>query len=954
MKSGCQVIGLSGRHVRRSAARLVIGLLSAVSVPLTGQARPAQPGRTVQAKSERASPAAQGATKATRVTTVEGITEYSLPNGLRVLLFPDQSKPTVTVNITYLVGSRHEGYGEAGMAHLLEHLAFKGSTGHPKASQELSDHGARFNGTTFYDRTNYYETVPSTDKNLEWALDLEADRMVNSFIAKKDLESEFSVVRNEFELGENNPFRVTFERVMSAAYRFHGYGRSTIGNKADIESVPIDRLQAFYRKYYQPDNAILVVAGKFDAEKTLGIIETRFGRIPRPKRTLEAGNVIYATYTTEPVQDGERFVTIRRVGDTQQLMAGYHVPAGAHPDFAAVQVLTGILTDNPSGRLYKALVDAKLAASVNGFTLPFREPGMVLTFAEVRKENSLDSARAVLERTLDSSRTYTTEEVERAKTDITKDIDLALNNSEQIAIGLTEWAAAGDWRLFFLTRDRVKAVTPADVQRVAGAYLKPSNRTVAVFIPTTGPDRAEVPATPNIAGMVANYRGTVAVQAGEAFDASPRNIDARTTHKALANGLQLTLLPKSTRGNRVITQIALRHGTEATLTGKVTISQLTTAMLSRGTTTLTRQQVKDSLDKLKAQVNILGGGNNVVANIETVRDNVLPALELVVQELRTPRFDASEFDKLKQENLAQIEQAKSEPIFLAQTTLFRALSPKPKGSPLYVPTADETIADLNAATLDEVKAFHTEFYGASFGDVAVIGDFDLGAITAAITRLLGDWKSPQPFARIVRTVPQLDSSSRVIETPDKANAAFFAGQNLTLRDDDADFAAMTLANYLIGGGALSSRLVTRLRQKEGISYAAQSVLQAQSLDRFSLFATFAIYAPQNVDRVLNAMREEMDRVRTEGFTQQEVDAAKSGYLQLRSQGRANDNELVGTLVNRRFAGRTMAYDDDLEKRIQALTPADVNAAAKKYLDPSKVVSVRAGDFAKHPPVKATP
>src|SRR5688572_5541712 len=243
---------------------------------------------------------AQQPVKATHVTTVEGISEHLLPNGLRVLLFPDASKPTITVNITYLVGSRHEGYGETGMAHLLEHLVFKGSKKHPNIPQELTDHGSRPNGTTWYDRTNYFETVPATDANLEWALDLEADRMINSFIAKKDLESEFSVVRNEFESGENNPFRVTLERVMDAAFRWHGYGRSTIGNKSDIEGVPIDRLQAFYRRYYQPDNAVLVVAGKFDPEKTLAIIENKFGRIPRPKRSAEAGNLLHATYTVEP------------------------------------------------------------------------------------------------------------------------------------------------------------------------------------------------------------------------------------------------------------------------------------------------------------------------------------------------------------------------------------------------------------------------------------------------------------------------------------------------------------------------------------------------------------------------------------------------------------------------------------------------------------------------------
>src|SRR6267154_1401066 len=212
-----------------------------------------------------------------RVASVEGITEYRLGNGLRVLLFPDPTKPTVTVNITYLVGSAQEGYGETGMAHLLEHLQFKGSTGHTNIPQELTEHGARTNATTWLDRTNYFETFQANDANLQWALGLEADRMVNSFIAKKDLDSEMTVVRNEFERGENDPSSVLEERVLSTAYLWHNYGKSTIGARSDIENVPIDRLQAFYHEYYQPDNALLLVAGKFDEPKTLATIQTIFG-----------------------------------------------------------------------------------------------------------------------------------------------------------------------------------------------------------------------------------------------------------------------------------------------------------------------------------------------------------------------------------------------------------------------------------------------------------------------------------------------------------------------------------------------------------------------------------------------------------------------------------------------------------------------------------------------------
>src|SRR5665811_991709 len=230
-----------------------------------------------------------------KITAVEGITEYAMPNGLHLLLFPDSSKPNVTVNMTYMVGSRHEGYGETGMAHLLEHMLFLQTKTRKDVKQELKDHGAEMNGSTDWDRTNYFETLNASDENLKFALELEADRMVNSKIEKPLLDTEMTVVRNEFEMGENSPDRMLMQRALETAYTWHNYGKSTIGNRSDIENVPIGRLAAFYQKYYQPDNALLTIAGKFDETRTLAQVAALFGAIPKPTRTLEK------SYTVEPV-----------------------------------------------------------------------------------------------------------------------------------------------------------------------------------------------------------------------------------------------------------------------------------------------------------------------------------------------------------------------------------------------------------------------------------------------------------------------------------------------------------------------------------------------------------------------------------------------------------------------------------------------------------------------------
>ena len=880
--------------------------------------------------------------KPVRVTSVEGITEYRLANGLRVLLFPDQTKQTITVNITYLVGSRNENYGETGMAHLLEHLMFKGTPRHPNIPQELTSHGARPNGTTWLDRTNYYETFQATEENLKWALDLEADRMVHSFIAKKDLDSEMTVVRNEFEMGENSPASVLFERVVSAAFLWHNYGHPTIGARADIENVPIERLQAFWRTYYQPDNAYLLVAGKFDEEKTLALVNETFSKIPKPSRTLPT------FYTAEPTQDGERSVTLRRVGDVQVVTVVYHVPAGAHPDLPALEILTEVLADTPSGRLHKALVETKKASSVDSFLPSLHDPGFVLFQAEIRQESSIDDAEKTMLQTIDAvvSNPATREEVERARTRLVKEIDLTLNSADRVGLQMSEWIGAGDWRLFFLDRDRIKKVPVEDVRRVAGEYLKSSNRTVGLFVPTAKPDRAEIPSTPDVAALLKDYKGEAPAAAGEAFDPSPANIESRTTRSELAGGTRVALLPKKTRGGTVVAAMTLHFGDEKSLMGKSAVADMAADMLLRGTQKHTRQQIKDEFDRLKVRVHVSGGPTQATVSVETVRENLPQMLKLVAEVFREPSFPASELEQLRQENLAQIEQQKSDPDSIGQTAFNRHMNPYPKGDVRYTATPEESVADYTAATLEDVKKFYADYYGASVAELAVVGDFDAKEIGTLAGSLFGNWKSPRAFERVPRPYKAAEPVNQSFETPDKPNAFFIAGLNLNIRDDDPDYPALVLGNYMLGGGFLNSRLALRIRQKEGLSYGVGSQLLASPLDKSGSFTAFAIYAPQNAGKLEAAFKEEIARALKDGFTEQELREARSGYLQSRQVSRAQDAGLARTLAQDLFLKRTLEWDAAFEKRIAALTPGEILEAMHRHVDAAKITIVKAGDFAK--------
>jgi zinc protease len=876
-----------------------------------------------------------------KVTAAEGITEYAFPNGLRVLLFPDDSKPKVTVNMTYLVGSRHEGYGETGMAHLLEHLMFRETNTRSDIKKELTDHGAVMNGTTSWDRTNYFETVNATDENLRWTIGLEADRMVNAHVDKKNLDAEMTVVRNEFEAGENSPDRILFQRAMETAYAWHNYGKSPIGNRSDIENVPARKLAAFYQKYYQPDNAVLTIAGKFNEGQTLAWIAEAFGRIAKPQRTLEP------TYTTEPTQDGERFVALRRVGDTQSVAAVYHIPAGSHPDLAAIEVLAGVLGDAPSGRLYQALVENKKAVAASAGAEELHDPGFFVANARLRTDQSVDEARDTLLGTIEklAAEPPSKEEVEREKTRLLKQIELEMANTQSLALELSDWESQGDWRLLFVMRDRIKNVTPEDVVRVAKAYLKPSNRTLAEFIPTATPDRAEIPAAPDVAAMLKDFKGGAAIAAGESFDPAPVNIEARVMRSRLASGMKLVLLPKKTRGGTVVALINLRFGDEKSAFGKTPAAQFAGGLLLRGTKSKTRQQIQDELDRLKARLNVTGGATNATASIETVDPSLPDVLRLAAEVLREPSYPEKEFEQLRQQRIAGLEAARNDPGALAGIAFQKRLTPFARGDVRYISGADEQIEDIKSVSLDDVRKFHGQFYGASEGELVLVGQFDPAQAQKLAGELFGNWNSPSGYQRVVTAYQKTEPGNMKIETPDKQNATLLAGMQIRMSDEDPDYPAMELANFILGG-SFGSRLVHRIREQEGLSYGVRSGFDAPAKMDSADFTAQLIAAPQNVPKAEASLKDELARVLKDGFSEEEVSAAKKALLDEEVVGRTQDQGLARLLANRERFGRTMKFDEAFESKIAALTAEQVNAAVRRHLDPGGFVIVKAGDFKK--------
>jgi zinc protease len=870
---------------------------------------------------------------------VEGIAEYRLANGLQVLLAPDDSKPSTTVNLTVRVGSRHENYGETGMAHLLEHMMFKGSPTTRNPWAEFNKRGLQANGTTWLDRTNYFASFAANEDNLRWYIGWLADALVNSRVSRQDLDSEMTVVRNEMEMGENSPERMLFEKTMATMYQWHNYGKSTIGARTDVENVDIPRLQAFYRTYYQPDNATLIVSGRFKREQVLAWVQQTFGKLPRPKRKLPA------LYTLDPVQDGERGVTLRRVGGNPSAMVGYHIPAGAHPDYALVELLGLVLADAPSGRIHRKLVETGRAAATGADVMALADPGFMLVSLQFAPGQSADAALPDLLATIEGlgSQPVTEEEFKRAQAKWLKGWEQQFTDPEAVGVALSESIALGDWRMFFLQRDRVRDASLADLNRVARERFVAANRTLGLYLPTDKPLRAPADAPVDVSAQMAGFKPQPAAEKVPAFDTSPANLDRQTSLGSLPSGLQLALLPKPTRGQAVNVVLRLHFGDLASLKGQAQLAALTAALLDKGSAQLSRQQVQDRLNALKTEMSISGSADGVTVSLLTRRDHVAEAVALVGQVLRTPAFPEAAFEEVRRQALAGLQAERDDPEALVNNHLGRRGNPYAADDPRYVASFEEREQQLRGATVDQLKAFHQRFYGASAGEFAAVGDFDAAALKQAVQAALGDWRSPVAYRRIERPLFERTAGREQIRTPDKQNANLGLRLAVPLTDNDADYPHFYLANFLLGAGG-DSRLWKRVREKEGLSYAVWSGVNWGQQEPHSLWYAGAIFAPANREKVERAVAEEIDRALKDGFSAAEVEAGRQALLNFRRLSRAQDANLAGALVANLELKRSFARAQQVDEAIAKATPEQVNAALRKYLKPAAMAAAVAGDF----------
>jgi len=890
----------------------------------------------------------------THVKTVGTIDEYTLQsNGLQVLLMPEHSSPTLTFMVTYRVGSRNEVTGTTGATHLLEHLMFKGSKNHTRekgnnVDQLLERTGAKYNATTWMDRTNYYENMGS--ENLPVAMDMEADRMRNLLLREEDRKPEMTVVRNEFERGENSPIQALYKEIYQTAFVAHPYHHSTIGHRSDIEKVSIEKLRAFYDTFYWPNNATVTIIGDFDPAQALAMVKKSFGVYPHSPKPIPV------MYTEEPEQNGARHVIVKRPGQLGVVAVAHKVPAATHPDFAAVQLMSAILTDGKNSRLYKAITNKNLSTGVEGELGIFHDPSMHIVFAPLAPGAKHEEVEAIIVAEIERLKKdgVTETELKAAAAKTAADAAFKLDGSFGIAGNINEYIAAGDWTLFYSLDEAAKKVTVADIQRVAQKYLQEDSSTTGWFVPTAA--GAAAPGASPKAGfkdslsdgpyyyrdprLNAGMQPTLAASkepSGGAADGGSKI--APNAKRSKIAGIDVIAYPTGVK-DVVTLRASLPAGRALGAKGNPAIPVLTGMLLDQGTKSQDKFAIAEKLESVGAAISFRVGTDVLDISARSLKKDAPMVLGLIAEQLRTPAFSAEEFAKAKKQMAGSIKRSLESTDFRAADAFSRAIYPQ--GHPNRSVAPDDMLAAIDSATLDEVLAFHQANYGPAGMKLVLVGDLDQGALQTEIERAFSGWTGGKDVVRAAQPAAATVAGNQDVLMPGKTSVSVVMGQASGLRYQDPDYQALRLATAILGSG-FTGRLMANVRDKEGLTYGVGSAL-GNDMFNDGDWRISATFAPGLLDKGIASTQRQLKLWFDAGVTPTEVSARKSNLIGEFKVNLATTGGMAGALLGAVSRGYDVGWLDEFPARIQALTHEQVNAAIKKYVKPQSLVLVKAGTF----------
>lgn len=888
------------------------------------------------------------------VQTVGDIEEYRLTgNGLTILLLPNEGQPVATVMVTYKVGARNEVTGTTGATHILEHMMFKGTERFNSAegndySSLMERVGARSNATTSFDRTNYFATMPS--EYVPLTIELEADRMRNLRITQEDLDSEMTVVRNEYERGENSPVSTLFKEIFGTAFIAHPYQHPVIGWRSDIESTSPEKLRNFYNIYYWPENAVVTVIGGFDKAATLAAIAKQYGPIPK------APKLIPSIETLEPEQLGPRRVTIERTGQVGVVMTAYKVPEGTHKDWAALSLLEQILGADKTGRLYRALEDKGKASATFAYAPQLRDPGLFMFAAYLTPDATHEETEAIVLEEIHKlvKGGVTEDELARAKSVIKASTVYGRDGSYAIASQINNAIAMGDWTHYITLPQAIQTVTPEEIQQVAAKYFISKNSTTGWFIPK----QTQTAALSTSQSYGTNYYrdpevyGTTALTEEIATDAAVDSggiaIDfSSAMHSAEVAGIKVIAIDMPIE--EVVSFVgSLAAGENLSPINAPALAGLTAAMLDKGTTKNDRFAIAERLDTLGADLGFAAGAHDVSFSGRFLRQDAGAVMEMLAEQLRYPAFQPEVLETLKSRQVAGLLQALDDPDYRASAETSRLLYPE--GHPNYTTPIESLVENVKATTIEAITEFHSAHYGPKSMTLVFAGDIDFEQLTAAVELAFEGWSGGVDYPTEVPNTLENSQRSERIYIADKTSVSIRYGYNTGLQRTDDDYIPFMIGNYILGG-SFQSRLMQEVRKKQGLTYSIRSSHDGDILTSGN-WLLGASFAPALLNQGLAATDTVVQDWYDNGVSKAEVEAAIETLTGSYLVGLSTTGSVAGQVHSFVQRGFTPEYIDEYPKRLQTIKTDQVNNTIRKYLDPAKAVRVAAGSL--NEPSVATP
>lgn len=861
-----------------------------------------------------------------------GFSSYVLPNGFKIILVPYPSAPNARIELLIKTGSKLEGYGETGMAHLLEHMLFKSAGKRANLKSDLTALGASWNGTTTAERTNYFETLAAEPAKIDEAIRIEADRFIRAGFTKEDLASEMSVVRNELERNDSDPGSLVMRALQRQSYFWHGYSRPTIGARSDIEDAPFSALQAFHKKHYRPDNAALIVSGNFDPQRVLKLASQLFAEARNPT-TAGVGN-----WTREETRAVTNRSELALAAGKTMAASAWKLPGATDRQTYALDLATSALCDNDWGSLRKDLVlERKIATSVSCGTQIQADYSLLVGSASAGKEADAEVLSQALRSHIETAAAngITQDQLERARVMELNAYERLENAHESLAYFLSRSEVAGDWRLYFWQRDIVKALTLDEVNAALKKWTVAVNRSDVLLRHADGVIAPELPKFVDAKELVSGKDWPAIAMHADPIPTSAGEL-AKATIKVPLDGPQAkaALISRQTQGNLAWLVLNNDYGNEAVLTNRRMACNLADSLMALGGAGFSRDQLSAKLEALQAKWSLSLGG----IFIEAPRQNIDAALDILLAVWTSPALPSDEFERIKASSIARLEAALKDPVAVAASTAGLRFDNYPALHPYQPRSLEQQLAEIRAVTYADATACVADLSGIAQARLAMVGAFSPQDVQAVWSKIATLPKAKIPYERIkdLEAPLTVDTTPINVAMPEKPNAVIAGSSLLRITDDSPDFPALRIAVKTLGGDA-DSRIWKRLREREGLAYSAGVNLAGNHFEPRSRVSIQASAASDKADAALSSLKDELAQALKDGFSEQEVERAKAAWLQERKTSLRQEKSFAGTLAEGLYTGLDYAWLAQYDERIARLTAQEVTLALRKYLADAPIV-----------------